>query len=104
MDFFNPRHNNTEVRRTSTVYTDVPQYPNSHVTKKVVYEEDDIEGSHHHRHVHHTPEVRERVEVIEYERVPEYNNRVSEVVYEENVDVGTDRYYPRSNRVGPYRY
>ncbi|OIV97152.1 hypothetical protein TanjilG_28903 [Lupinus angustifolius] len=96
MDYFSPRHN-TEVHRTSTVYDDVSQYPNGHLTKKVVYEEDEIEGSR--RHHHHNPEVRERVEVIEYEQVPTYNNRVSEVVYEENVvDVESARYYPRRNK------
>ncbi|OIW15405.1 hypothetical protein TanjilG_15788 [Lupinus angustifolius] len=104
MDCFNNGHN-TEVHRTSTLYTDVPQYPNSHVTKKVVYEEDEI-GGYRGGHVHHhNPEVRERVEVIEYEQVPQYNNRVGEVVYEENVvDVETDRYYPRRNNCGIFRH
>ncbi len=88
----------TKVQRTPTVFTD--QYPNAHLTKKIVYEEDEIEGSrrHHHHLRHHNPETRERVEVIEYEQVPEYNNRVGEVIYEENVDVETDQYYPGRNR------
>ncbi|KAE9608537.1 hypothetical protein Lal_00020732 [Lupinus albus] len=98
MAHFRPSYN-TEVHRTSTVYDDVSQYPNGHLTKKVVYEEEEIEGLRRHNHRHHNPEVRERVEVIEYEQVPEYNNRVSEVVYEENVvDVESDRYYPRRNK------
>ncbi|KAJ1385048.1 phloem specific protein [Sesbania bispinosa] len=84
----------SKVRREPSILTDVPQYPNAHVAfnKKVVYEEDEIEGSQHHHFLHHNnPETRERVEeVVECEQV----------VYEENVDVETNQYYPRRNRGG----
>lgn len=93
----------SEVQRSPSVLTDVPRYPNAHMAfnKRVVYEEDEIEGSRRHNHFHghhHNPEiVRERVEVVEYEQ-PEV--RVGEVIYEENVDVESNDYYPRRNRGG----
>lgn len=90
----------SQVQRAPSVLTDVPQYPNAHMAfnKKVVYEEDEIEGSHRH---HHNPEVRERVGVVEYEQVPGQVG-VGEVVYEENVDVEYNNgYYPaRRNKPG----
>ncbi|RDX79862.1 hypothetical protein CR513_39651, partial [Mucuna pruriens] len=73
----------SEVERESSV-----EYPNAHLSlnKKVVYEENEIEGSRHHHHLfhrHHHPETRESVKVVEYEQVPE--RRVGDVVvYEEN--------------------
>ncbi|XP_057443168.1 uncharacterized protein LOC130734672 [Lotus japonicus] len=85
-------------------FTDVPrQYPNGHlVNERIVYEEDVYnEGSprYAHHHHHHNPETRERVEVIEYERVPAGRVGVGEVIYEENVvDYETDQYYPGRNR------
>ncbi|KAE9587411.1 hypothetical protein Lal_00031829 [Lupinus albus] len=99
MDCFNNTHNTGVHRTSSTLYTDIPQYPNGHLIKKVVYEENEISGYRGGHGHHHNPEVRERVEVIEYEEVPQYNNRVGGVVYQENVvDVETDRYYaPRNN-------
>ncbi|KAL4326577.1 hypothetical protein HN51_033721 [Arachis hypogaea] len=71
------------------------EYPNTYQTyEKTYYEEDRVvEGSYdrfnNHHHHHQQPEVRERVEVVEYERMPEYGTR--EVIYEE---VETDRVYP----------
>ncbi|CAJ2644597.1 unnamed protein product [Trifolium pratense] len=62
---------------------------------RVIYEEDKIEGSRRHHH-HHNPEIRERVEVVEYKRVPEvrYGDQVMYQI-EEDVDVETNPYYPR---------
>ncbi|KAK7291603.1 hypothetical protein RIF29_06877 [Crotalaria pallida] len=82
----------SKVQRTPSVLTDVPRYPNAHLAfnKKVVYDED--EGYHH-----HTGE-REKVEVIEYDQTTFPANEVDEVVYQEEVDVETNQYYPRKNR------
>ena len=84
----------SRVQRTPSVLTDVPQYPSDHLAfNKTVYEEDGTEGSYHHHHP-------ERVEVVEYEKVPECGRVGGEVIYEENVDVEADQYYPRRNRGG----
>lgn len=102
-------HNMSQVRRG-----DASEYPDAHMafSKKVVYEEvDEVEGSrrnrHHllpggHGHHHHNPDqIRERVEVVEYEQVPEVGV-VREVTYEDSVDVESNNgYYPaRRNRDG----
>ncbi|AES71436.1 phloem specific protein [Medicago truncatula] len=87
----------SEVRREPSDYS---RYPNGEMAfnKRVVYEEDAIEGSRHGRH-HHNPEIVERVEVVEYERVPEVRPYGGQVIYEEDVDVETNnQYYPRRTR------
>jgi len=91
------------VRREPSILTDVPRYPNAEMAfnKRVIYEEDEIErspGLHHH---HHNPVIRERVEVVEYERVPEvrYGDKVIYEI-EEGIDVETNQNYPRRNRPG----
>lgn len=90
----------SEVRREPSDYS---RYPNGEMAfnKRVVYEEDAIEGSRHgrHHHHHHNPEIVERVEVVEYERVPEVRPYGGQVIYEEDVDVETNnQYYPRRTR------
>ncbi|KAK2442955.1 hypothetical protein P8452_26754 [Trifolium repens] len=89
------------VRREPSVLSDVARYPNAEMAfnKRVIYEEDEIEGSRRRHHHHHNPEIRERVEVVEYERVPEvrYGDQVMYQI-EEDVDVETNQYYPRRNR------
>nr|CAA61492.1 phloem specific protein [Vicia faba] len=85
------------VRREPSVLSEFDRYPNAEMAfnKRVVY--DEIEGSHRHHH-HHNPEVVERVEVVEYERVPEVRPYGGEVIYEEYMDVETSQYNPRRNR------
>ncbi|XP_015954558.1 uncharacterized protein LOC107478917 [Arachis duranensis] len=58
----------TNVRRSPSILSDVPRYPNAHLAfKKTVSEEDDVvEGSYGRRHHHDDfPETHERVDVIE---------------------------------------
>ncbi|KAK7350652.1 hypothetical protein VNO77_09500 [Canavalia gladiata] len=76
------------------------QYPNADLayTKRVVYEEDDIERTNRRHHHHHHPETHERVKVVEYEQVPE-RRYGTDVVYQENVEV--DQYYPQRRTVWP---
>ncbi|XP_057446376.1 uncharacterized protein LOC130738418 [Lotus japonicus] len=90
----------SQVSRSPSVLTDVPQYPNAHLAfnKRTIYEEE-CERSPGLHHRHHNPETRERVEVMEYEQVPKVG--AGEVIYEENVvDYETDNYRPIRNRGG----
>ncbi|QHO57426.1 hypothetical protein HN51_012011 [Arachis hypogaea] len=81
-------------RSNSHEYPQYSNYSNPTTYERTIYEEDSY-GRHNHNHHHHQPETRERVEVVEYEKMPEYGTR--EVVYEE---VETNRNYP--HRHGHY--